>query len=44
MDRIGKTLILALGGLVLTGTPGVVFGDTPENPYRVIRRAQRILI
>jgi len=36
MDRIGKTLILALGSLVLTGSSAVVFADTPENPYRVI--------
>ena len=36
MDRIGKTLILALGSLVLAGTSGVVSADTPENPYRVI--------
>jgi len=36
MDRIGKSLILALGGLVLTGMPGSVSGDTLENPYRVI--------
>ncbi|MEO8429399.1 MAG: hypothetical protein ABI651_20090 [Verrucomicrobiota bacterium] len=36
MDRIAKTLILALSGLALTGTSAVVSGDTPENPYRVI--------